>query len=752
MKNKLPRFKRIRLFLIVLFSLTLLLAISYLAFSNLRRIMARNQLENLPPTITVHKPKSGDTYLSGAQLTASATAAGSHPISRLELWLDGNLYDQQVPGPEDALNEMSFYARFEIDLSQGLHHLVFRSVDEEGLVGQSLAIPLRVTSGLEEKDTATVNTEGGQTLEDIAVSLGGEPEILQELNPDLGEGELPAGTEVNIPASAEITGESDPDQSPEDILPDSNPPDALPVTGIVMKLQSITMPALTFNDITSILLSSAVTAPSALQAGYKDCAIQLLWYDNTEQETHFNIWMQRVYGPPQHIATTPSRPGKGPTMYEFKSPGYGFYTFWVEAANGLGVQPSEVVEVSVSDQDCDAKLATYLEIVGEDMFLFGNYDRAYCYLSLENRPEKRIPENDGEFIKVNDHWGNISDFWGQRRILLPMPADEEMTIAVECLGWQGETLYNLGYVQDSIPKSQWDGSRLELQFPQSDVIGYHIQPLGSTQAEGAFQYVNYELPAPQIQQIERRKADPSADLAERNWLASQVTLSWLWDGDLNDINSFLILIDGQEFRYIDKQQHQASFFLGTSCGQAYSFQVVAVGSGGARSVPSTTRAYQQEDCAYFARVTFYTLTLTAHDDGEGFGNNCDQAEMYVYGDFRVEHWDHPSVLHTGTDVNCNQPIKFSALYGVKDSFQFSWGPGPAVLDIHLMFGDVDSFGVPWDHDTICSYSKQIRLDINEWPSGRRVYRDEICQPESSDDKGSVSFDYSVEIIISPQEP
>jgi len=670
-----------------------------------------------PPTVIVHFPTSGDTTPEGILLPASATATGRNPISRIELWRDGELYQQQAS--ED--NAGIFRASFEVELSEGDHMLVFRAIDSNGLVGQSLPIPVSGVPSSGIPTTTTTTALEGQTLDDIAKAAGTDAGTLKNLNPGLGNGGLPAGTQVTVPAPPAQGGAGAPGQ-PQGTPPvNIKQPDPLPVTSDVINVQAIQLPIVTPGDIISIIFSNRPQAPTSLQVGFKDCTVQMQWYDNATNETHFNIWMQRIYGPPQLIATTGANPQNGPTRFDFASPSFGIYSFWVEAANALSSQSSEVKYVWVSDSDCTGGVATYLEIEALDMYIFGPYGQIYCYLSLDGTPEKRIPEN--AYIQVQNDWGDITKHWGgEKRVLFPMPADEELTLEGECWGFQGTLLVNLGSFQANVPSSKWDGSRLELKT-DSFLVGYRVQPAGSKTAHGRFQYVDYGLPSPQIWDV---KAQGELQIPEKDWKARTVTLTWHWSGRPEQINSFLILIDGEEVRYVNRLQAQESILLGSACGQKYSFTIEAVGAGGARSVPSTPYSYQQPPCPVMAEVKFLTAKSNVTDDlsckfpimSTCFSyKGCDQIDIW-YELFALGAGHDPVYIYGGAEqfpmpYKCGIEYQFTKQLGAdRDTIIVPIDPALPEVRVGTTFwesdvGPTDKFGLT---------GMDIKHAYADWPS------------------------------------
>lgn len=61
------------------------------------RTLEQKRVHEGPPSILVHSPHDGETISAGSIFPASATATGANPLSRVELWLDGELFDTQTP-------------------------------------------------------------------------------------------------------------------------------------------------------------------------------------------------------------------------------------------------------------------------------------------------------------------------------------------------------------------------------------------------------------------------------------------------------------------------------------------------------------------------------------------------------------------------------------------------------------------------------------------------------------------------------
>jgi hypothetical protein len=560
-----------------------------------------------PPAVFVHSPNDGETVQAGDSLLADVSASGVNPIARLEMWLDGELVETQTPDPAIGEGTLNFQALFDLLLSEGTHMLHWRVVDNAGLVGQSQAVTvvvLPVPTGGEDQAAAAD--------EPPAPVDPGEP-------PQPPPGDAPAGPgEQPQPQGGGSTS-----VQPGDV----KFPEELPVTPPgVPPLYEVTIPVVDIGSLISNLLSNMPKAPSNLQAGFEDCKVRLVWYDNADNETSFNIWMQRLGGPPQLIKTVGGSPSTGPAWIEFKAPGWGVYGFWVEAVNGFGSQPSELKGLVINDASCPQDvLATKLVIEALDMHISGGFDEVYCYLSLEGAAAQRIPGGT-DYIQVLNQWGDITKHWGgEKRILLPIPFDEEVSLEGECLGMVSGGSVSLGRFQESVPRAQWNGERLAVDESQFKV-GYRIYYLGSEQAQGLYGYVDNGILQPTNLHM---KVDTASDPVANAKLGRRPDLHWTWKGDPGTITGFNVLLEGEFYRWADPEYNWTRVPLPTSCGGVYNLQVVAV-SGEAQSVPSPVLFYEQPPWEIYAEVILDSFIITAFNDGileKDESPGCDIAEL-----------------------------------------------------------------------------------------------------------------------------
>lgn len=666
--------------------LVLLAAVGYLIVRGASKV---NVEASLPPTIIVNSPTAGESIAAGSFLLANVTATGQNPIARIELWLDGSLLETQIPGTE--LGEVTtFYATASIPMTEGPHMFSARAVDVKGHVGQSLPVSVQGSPNLSEN--------------------GGDASQPQPTPPGQSPSQPPSG--------------NTPSQPPVAILP----PAPLPITPAGVTISSILeYKPIDLSSLLPIFISLRPKAPTSLQAGFENCTIRLVWMDNADTEKYFNVWMQALGGPPTVIATLKGSPQTGPAWYEFASPSFGIYSFWIEAVNGLGGQSSEIAWVGVNDRTCGPGVATHLNIEIVDMYVPGGYDQVYCYLSVESAPEKRTPATDGAYILVsNNGFVDVSNWTGSgNKILVPIPADNEVRLEGKCLGRRGAAKpETLGTFTSSAPKETWDGRRMELK-PEGFTgytIGYRIQPHGPATSSGFFNYTDYTIPSPSQPWITIEK---SPNAAENEKLGRRPTLHWAWQGDPSKLTGFTILLDGKFFRSVPNWtggtpgKWEQLFLLPTSCGRTYKFQVVA-NSGEAQSAPSAMYEYKQPPCEIYAEVIYETIEFTWLDDGEA--GDCDNVEIYFtffadpahprsfYSD------SHPMKLGCGTyslDMLTRSSPQANQYDSPPNTFIAPIDPANPFIRLWALFTEDDDFVLD-QNDHLCSMSKTIKLPQKDW--------------------------------------
>ena len=130
--------------------------------------------QNEPPSVTITEPTSGASVLANSYLYISASASGGNPITRVELWMDGELVGTQESGAAGGISP--FDVSFELLVPPGEHTLFVRAVNAAGLMENSAPVnvsaaenpgagPGATASPVTPVATATPGTEANEPVE-----------------------------------------------------------------------------------------------------------------------------------------------------------------------------------------------------------------------------------------------------------------------------------------------------------------------------------------------------------------------------------------------------------------------------------------------------------------------------------------------------------------------------------------------------------------------------------------------------------
>ncbi len=682
-----------------------------------RFALQRVRTTQTPPQVLVRQPASGARFDPNTPIEVHAEAWGSVPIMDVSLSLDGQLVETRA---NDDPQAPIFHAGFRIEVDAGPHVIVARAVDQDGRVGQSLPVNILGTSG-EGEGPLLMNwpAEEGETLDDIAQKLGFGPGGLDGANPGIGNNPLPAGTPVQVPVNPEA-----PLPEVDVIMPEPIPVDTSNATYLEVIPDA---------DFIGMLISARELllpeAPSGVEAMYRDCSIILRWDDNSETEGYFNIWMSGLGHSERIIARASPNPGTGPVWAKFDAPEIGFYSFWVEAVNLIGSQPSEVAWVGVIHTDpCTNVIGTFLQVELTDLHVPGGYDRFYCYVSVNGFPQKRFPPQDGIFIQLSVPPFNFM-IGGDLTFRVPIPDPRTVTLEGECHGWLGSDLVFLGLFEKSIPESDWDGRELSIdasnyQIKFTIMIPYPTQVSSMVQSR-------YDLTLDPPYDLRLGPAQTVGDMVQH-------TLSWRWDGDLESIYGFSIFIGEVGLGYAQDTTYQV--LIPDTCGLSIDITVVALGME-APSLPSEVLTHTTSPCDVTAIVEFISLNIYGEVDDDSdcflgffpaencfaYGKTCDgydavgwiSAEGLTYHEAEIGYWE--GDVDLVWPVNCHQNVEYSP-YSLammtegNNVFTVPLNPANPELEIRAVFIDLDD----GPNDIFCGFTSDERdlpfqhLSASEW--------------------------------------
>jgi hypothetical protein len=692
MKNQsgCAKFGAILTLLLGVLGLVALCAFIFIDYSSRQQRQVRAQFA--PPTVLVTDPASGESASAGSYLGVSATAMGASPIVSVELWLDGELKETQSSDQLEGVS--SFYANFGLLIpSEGPHMLFVRAVNANGVIGQSLPVSL-ISEPKPAEVFLAVTAQEGETLEGIATAYAASPEILQELNPDLGN-QPPAGTLVKVP----LPPKEEPPAPPQP--PASPPPGSTPVEIPNVPMLQITyvgspglLPSGPFLPEPFAVKAGPPIAPTGLQVEVKGCKVILRWNDNADDEENYYVYMVPVtfHGFTVPIANLKPSPSTGPAWHEFQPTAGGAVSLWVEAANSYGSKPSNIAWVYIPYvSGCSPTTAHDLDVTLLDISVAGNLEEIYCYVSIENSPEQRIPFQKDVFIPLHNGKSQIPSSDGF--FVIPVPIDKSLDLSGVCIGWLGNSYYELGPFSDSLTPDTWNGERQALRWNGHE-IGLSVKPrqvwLGGAIGISS---TNPMLPAPYAL-LEEPRPEAKSDLAR--------TLRWKWDGDPTKIDGYVIFLNGKPHTHTYSPKNPEEWvYLPGECGGQIRWQVAAR-TGEALSYLSEPIQYDLPPCQAYLRVRFDDIFLEKTDDGFPTpGTPCETLDAY----FNISVKD---VTRSFWGGNFFLPLKCGRHYFgdmTGETYKQLYGPAPNVITIPLApdVNDNDIGGMWisakfWDHD------------------------------------------------------
>ena len=584
------------------------------------------------PTVYVTDPVAGSTYRAGTHMGVAATAVGAIPVVRIELWADGLRVAEHESAGADG--ESTLYANLELTVAEGWHSLFVRATNASGVIGQSMPIAYSGMPAAEAGPSLLVISAGeGQSLEDVANQRGADVGTVGQLNPNLSSGPLPAGTQVLVPMPPD-------EEEAEPVLP----PAAVEVVPAQVQELQPAGPAPILLRLTDMLVATPPAAPEGLSASVEGCRVTLRWDDRSANETRFDVWTAPNGGLSYIVAAVAASAGMGQVSFALDPAPGGTASFWVEAVNGLGSKPSNIVQASV-DAACSTVSASHLELEALDFSVQGAFDQAYCYVSIDGLPEMRIPADESQFIALQGETGNIAA-WASanRKLVVPRPVDGSLSLGGECWGWTGESLSKVGAFDTAVVQAAWDGSRQPIAGGLLS-LGIAIRPFDSAPPPPPPPGAAWEQPgAPGVipgggswNDLSMPVPYDVKDEANQGWLfvpdKRDRKVTWKWDGNPADITGFTIQVEVQPGWVVgvqvkDPNARSATLTLPAACGLHVRYQVTA-GAGGRSSNPSKPYEYDQPPCAVFASVKFESINLKWTNEGAG-GPSCDELDVYIH--------------------------------------------------------------------------------------------------------------------------
>jgi LysM repeat protein len=713
------------------------------------------------PTVYITEPPSGASMLAGDRALVLVTALGATPVTRIELWSAGQLVETQASQAPEGTSP--FGAVFEVAVAEGPNMLFARAVNAAGVIGQSLPVSIMGEPLAPSDIVNQITVEQGQTLEDIAASYQISTDTLHQLNPDLGNQQPAPGSSLTVPSPERE--EDDQQVAPPSVGPAMPPGGSvvpMPSTPPLQPLQpspnitvTVPLPAIIGSVLPKLLVPvfTPPAAPTDLQGYVDNCQVRLRWKDNAWDEASYDLWMAPLAGSSQRLASLQPA-GGGDVWVEFTAPYPGFLSFWVEAVNSVGKQPSNVVWLQVPPT-CPSTLPTQLLVQVRDMTVRGGYNKAYCYVSFENAPEIRMPGDDSQFVRVEGERGDLAAGpEAGRSIVLSIPSDGSLEMAGECWGWSGDQLRKLGLFDRSYARDTWNGARQALTSEDYE-IGVTLELLGGDGTRVTYGYEDPSIPAPYNLREEKVGSEPGKWESLKTWEQWYMTrrLRWDWSGS-EAVTGFTIYLDGKPYSSVyGASVRQALVTLPAAYDRHIRWQVAA-DVGSKQSSLSKELAYDLPKSQAYMMVKLDKINWVYTCDGCCCGD-CSECEAYGWLALRIGEGEWrplkrcASLFHS-YDVQCGNWYNFSDMCAssyedVPDALVIPFSKQATNLTFELWVWIADEDGIWSQYDKIADY--HIKHTFSSFQQAQSVLGcGKQYQERNSSEDGSSSMNYTLTVF------
>jgi len=604
-------------------------------------------------TVAFGFPKNGSAIEIGQPVPITASANQEKGISRLEIYADGGLVKSQIAETTPPGSQLTA-AFLWTPLTSGRHLLTARAYPVQGnAVDTSIVfvdILPKTDASIAVDNIPRSPGSSLPSLREISNVTGIPLDELLGANPSLAgyspELPLPLGTSLHVPTPPS-PGVTTPPAGITPPVPGTSPgsgPGASPGSGPGP-------------------IPGAPIAPTWLTVDPSACSsIHLAWTDSPD-ESGYLVYRR---APGEANLNLVSRLPANSTSLNDPTASTGTYYYQVAAARGTLESRSAIYGVVLPAHCAPAAPPPPSTVVDVSLSILkletaSTYDGIYCYYAVDGGLVDRLPAREPAALSPNPggHSYPVTTRLPNRgRFLLGgHPASSPVTLMLKCRGYEGALSVDIGKVELSEPRANWDGS--ERTATSSVSPGFNIKycikvgstPCGVDPETPVFLVLPplellFNLPAPNNLRVANTldACDEVASYDIPNHLGEylgciisgifgvgQETVYWDWSGAGSiyteaSLRGYLVtaritdLASGTTEEYFLRDVHPSSrkFTLASippACGKRISFSVQAV-AGGRLSVPSEELIYESPACpsAVRLRITFDQLTLGPIDD------------------------------------------------------------------------------------------------------------------------------------------
>jgi LysM repeat protein len=380
--------------------------------------------------VSISEPVSGEKYPETGALSIRAEAVSDDPITRMELWADGELVETYTP----SSNMLRYLPHSWIwtSGSLGAHSLTVRAYTAAEKPGQSNVV--NIISIEDPGFVVLFEVEAGDSLETIAQTYEVTVDQILEANPDLnGNEELQPGQLIRVPVGIpELT------QKPD------------PLNSLVRRDFSFSngWQLINFSPNLGVKRLDPVNqAVPALSVSVQGCDVTLNLSDPSANVTGYLIYRLNQGGQSfVKIASLPNN-SSGTLTYQDAGLAAGQYQYYISAYTSglfaaLSETPSNIVAANITPESCPGKETTIEELLPAAK----NIKQIYLYMTVNDKDWMRFPQGQFNFMGP-DQQINFGEMLG----MLALTSQSDLTLQGEGWGWDNGKLVHLGNFKKTIP-------------------------------------------------------------------------------------------------------------------------------------------------------------------------------------------------------------------------------------------------------------------------------------------------------------
>lgn len=377
--------------------------------------------------VSLTDPLNGESYPISAGLSVRGEALSDGAISRMELWADGELYEEYV-APEDGLGLLVHYWNWSPQ-TLGSHTLMVRAYNDQNQSAFSNTVQIK---GVEDPGYVLITTaQEGDTLPSIMARYNVSMDDLLIWNPFLQDAaSLTPGTEITIRVGA-------------------------PAVSAVPSAGAKALMTLAQWSAERGVSPQDAPAPPTLTVSGQGCVANLSIDDSSVDEDGFQIYRLDPGAMAfSKLASLPAHDGNGVLTYQ-DSNLYGQYHYYVTAFDESGDAESNLASLKIADSSCAGESVPVESLALVPM----SVDQYYLYLSINDGEWRRFPANDFTYLKRAD---NI-DFARVANALMPNFAGD-ISMRGEVWGLVNGEASRLGTFEESFKAKQAPASLEPFSF------------------------------------------------------------------------------------------------------------------------------------------------------------------------------------------------------------------------------------------------------------------------------------------------